>query len=205
MNGFALEERFPQNAAVLEVFQMSHRKVSFPSLRLSQNSALCLYLGRTHSCFIDGPVAMICSSSVCADNLFRSWSQSLISSGKIYSLNSKEIRKSMLVAESNTELKVSKVEPFANMLCLFSQPQLLASWYENLEAEAIAGCSPASAAGLHEHCCPPCSMGVSLYWVLSQVDRHHSGDHRKALARQPTLSYVTDITPKNKKRILFFI
>lgn len=28
----------------------------------SQSSALCLYFGRTYSCFIDGPVAMICSS-----------------------------------------------------------------------------------------------------------------------------------------------
>lgn len=81
MNGFALEEMVPQNAAVLEVFQMSHGKVLFPSLCLSPNGALCLYFGRTHSCFIDGPVTMICSSSVCADNLFRSWSQSLISSG----------------------------------------------------------------------------------------------------------------------------
>lgn len=33
----------------------------------------------------------------------------------------------MLVAESNTELKVSKVEPLAKMLRLFFQPQLLAS------------------------------------------------------------------------------
>lgn len=55
-------KKVPQNAAVSEVFQMSHRKVSFPSLGLSQNTVLCLYFGRTHSCFIDGPVTMRCSS-----------------------------------------------------------------------------------------------------------------------------------------------
>lgn len=65
----------------------------------------------------------------------------------------------MLVAESNMELKVSKVEPLANMLCLFFQPQLLASWHKNLEAEPVAGCSPASAAGLPAHL----ALWVSLF------------------------------------------
>lgn len=69
----------------------------------------------------------------------------------------------MLVAESNAEQKISKVEASASVLLLFFQPQLLASRLENLEAEAIAGCSPASAAGTREHCCPPRSMDVLLY------------------------------------------
>jgi len=59
---FALEERILQNAVVLEVFRISHRKVSFLSLHLSQNCALYLYFVRTHSYFIDSPVTTIWSS-----------------------------------------------------------------------------------------------------------------------------------------------
>lgn len=66
----------------------------------------------------------------------------------------------MLIAESNTELKISKVEALASMLCLFFQPRLLASGFENLEAEAIVGCCPGSAAGTHKLCCH-CAPWVS--------------------------------------------